>query len=273
VPGNRRNSSISSWAVIVYKARELAKADRQTRGFLEAYQGATIEAANAQARQFRASPLAAIFRAGLREMRGTVEILRAYPVLARFLVAFLGAVGVNQGYGEMGYNILERRWARPSCDVNGLYGGYSGEGAKTIIPSFAGAKVSFRLAAMQDPHRIAELFEHWLRRHDTGGCRWEIALHGIAHPVIVSRDSPYMQAARDAIKHASGQDAALIREGATIPVVADLQRKLGIESLLIGFARHDDAIHSPNEKYDLDNLHLGCRTMAVLLHTLADAKG
>jgi len=186
---------------------------------------------------------------------------------------FLGAVGVNQGYGEMGYNILERRWARPSCDVNGLYGGYSGEGAKTIIPSFAGAKVSFRLAAMQDPHRIAELFEHWLRRHDTGGCRWEIALHGIAHPVIVSRDSPYMQAARDAIKHASGQDAALIREGATIPVVADLQRKLGIESLLIGFARHDDAIHSPNEKYDLDNLHLGCRTMAVLLHTLADAKG
>ncbi len=182
---------------------------------------------------------------------------------------FLGAIGLEQGHGEDGYSTIERRWARPSCDVNGLYGGYGGAGAKTIIPSFAGAKVSFRLASNQDPDKIAVVFTDWLKSHDVAGLEWRITEHGRARPVIVSTDSPHIAAARRAIEQASGQQPLLVREGATIPVIADFQSTLGLDTLLIGFGLSNDRIHAPNEKFDLSCFDLGCRTHALLLAELA----
>ncbi len=181
---------------------------------------------------------------------------------------FLGEIGMPKGSGEAGYECLERRWARPSCDINGLYGGYGGEGAKTIIPSYAGAKVSFRLAPNQDPPTVAEAFETWLLNKDTRGLTWKIKRHGLAYPVLVDRHSSHMQAAKQACKLASGKDAVLVREGATIPVVADFQRTLGVGTLLIGFGLRNDCIHAPNEKFDLKCFELGVRTHVHLLDEL-----
>ncbi len=180
------------------------------------------------------------------------------------------SVGVDQLHGEAGYDTLERRWSRPSCDINGLYGGYMGEGAKTIIPSFAGAKVSFRLAANQNPETVAAAFERWLHDRTPPGCRWQITHHGHAHPVIVSTNSPYLSAAKRAMATGCGEDPVLVREGATIPVIGSFKTLLGIDTLLMGFGRHDDNIHSPNEKFNLDCFAMGARSHAALLAELAN---
>lgn len=187
--------------------------------------------------------------------------------------AFWESIGATGPFGESGYTTLERRWARPSCDVNGLYGGYMGEGAKTVIPTFAGAKVSFRLAPNQDADRVAEAFIKWLHSHTVGGCRWEITELGRAWPVVVPTDSPYMAAAERAGVLSSGEPPAMIREGATIPVVADFKKLLGMDTLLIGFGRTNDRIHAPDEKFDLSCLALGARTHAALLAELARVSG
>ncbi len=182
---------------------------------------------------------------------------------------FFARVGAQQPHGETGYSTLERKWARPSCDINGLYGGYAAPGAKTIIPAFAAAKVSFRLAPNQDPGKIAEAFTDWLKSHNTHGCRWQITQFGAADPVVVASDSPYITAAAQAIEHCSGHPPVLIREGATIPVVADLKQVLGIDTLLIGFGLAGDRIHAPNENFKLASFTLGCRTYAALLDKLS----
>ena len=144
-----------------------------------------------------------------------------------------------------------RRWARPSCDINGLYGGYQGPGAKTVIPSFAGAKVSFRIAPNQASKKIGDLFRAWLESQDIHGCRWKITdLHG-ADPVIAPTDSPWIAAAGRALERTAGRRPVLVREGATVPVVIDFKKTLGLESVLMGFGLDDDCIHSPNEKFDL----------------------
>lgn len=181
---------------------------------------------------------------------------------------FLGPLG-SKPFGEAGYATLERRWARPSCDVNGLYGGYMGEGAKTVIPSFAGAKVSFRIPANMDPVKVAKQFTDWLYEQETGGCKWEVTQHGKAYPVAVSIDSPYIAAAGRAIEQAKGRPPVLVRDGATIPVIADFKQKLGLDTLLIGFGLNEDGIHSPNERFGLDRFKLGCSTHALLLEQMA----
>lgn len=186
---------------------------------------------------------------------------------------WLAGVGVRQPFGEAGFDTLERRWCRPSCDVNGLYGGYGGPGAKTVIPSFAGAKVSFRLAPNQSYKKIAAAFRAWLEGQDIHGCTWKITdLHG-AEPVIARTDSPWVAAAQRAARRTAGKTPVLVREGATIPVVADFKNFLGLESLLIGFGLEDDCIHSPNEKFNLDCFELGCRTHAALLAELGATPG
>jgi len=181
---------------------------------------------------------------------------------------FLGTVG-STAFGEEGYATLERRWARPSCDVNGLYGGYMGEGAKTVIPSFAGAKVSFRIPAAMDPVKTAEQFTDWIESQDVGGCTWKIEQHGQAYPVAVSIDSPYIAAAGRAIEQAKGRPPVLVRDGATIPIIADFKQRLGLDTLLIGFGLNEDGIHSPNECFGLDRFALGCKTHALLLEQVA----
>ena len=180
---------------------------------------------------------------------------------------FLGAIG-SEPYGETGFTTLQRRWARPACDINGIYGGYMGEGAKTVIPSFAGAKVSFRLAANQNAHDIAGKFERWLESQDTHGCRWQLTNHGEANPVACPIDSPYVAAAQRAIRAASGKPAVLIREGATIPVGAWFKSMLGLDTLFVGFGLEGDKIHSPDEHFALDRFLLGAKTHAALLAEL-----
>ena len=177
---------------------------------------------------------------------------------------YLGKVGAAP-FGEAGFTTLQRRWSRPSCDVNGLYGGYMGEGAKTVIPSFAGAKVSFRIPAHMSPQKVATQFEDWLQNQDVGDCRWEITRHGEAEPVAVPADSAWVRTASAALQDVAGQPPALIREGATIPVIADLKDRLGLDSLLIGFGLNGDQIHSPDEHFALDRFLLGCRCHAALL--------
>ncbi len=181
---------------------------------------------------------------------------------------FLGDVGC-QPFGEAGFSTLERRWSRPACDVNGLYGGYQGKGAKTVIPSFAGAKVSFRIPGNMDPLKVKQQFTDWLLAQNVGGCRWDIENHGGASSVLVSRDSPYVRAAVAAITDVAGKPPALVREGATIPVIADLQRKLGMDTLLVGFGLHADNIHSPDEHFALRRFKLGAKVHAQLLASLA----
>lgn len=180
------------------------------------------------------------------------------------------SVGMDAVHGIADCTTLQRRWAQPSCDVNGIYGGYEGEGAKTVIPSFAGCKVSFRLAANQDPPKIDAAFRAWLDERTPPGCRWKLEHHGAATPVILPTDSPYIAAAQRAIESGCGKPAVLVREGATIPVGATFKEKLGLDTLFIGFGLNDDNLHSPNEKFDLANFRMGCRTHAALLSALAE---
>jgi acetylornithine deacetylase/succinyl-diaminopimelate desuccinylase-like protein len=184
----------------------------------------------------------------------------------------LGPIGVDTPYGEKGFSTLQRKWARPACDINGLYGGYGGQGAKTVIPACAGAKISFRIAPNQKPEKIAHAFEQWLRSQDTHGCTWRIENLGQAHPVITPTDSPYIRAAQQAVLTASGRPAVLVREGATIPVVGDFKTILGLDSILVGFGLIDDCIHSPNEKFNLSCYDLGKRTLAMMIQEMAKVK-
>jgi len=177
--------------------------------------------------------------------------------------------GPEADRGEAGYTSIEREWARPTCDINGIYGGYQGAGAKTVIAASAGAKVSFRLVANQTPDRTVELFRAWLNDRTPIGCKWEfIDLHG-GHPGNVSTESPYLAAARSALEKASGTDAALIKSGGSIPVVGLLKSALGLDTLLIGFGLDDDRIHSPNEKFELDCYRLGLATHTQLVAEFA----
>ncbi len=182
--------------------------------------------------------------------------------------AYLGTVGVTTRFGETGYDTLARKWARPSCDVNGLFGGYQGEGGKTVIPAVAGAKVSFRLAPNQSPAKVADMFTKWLKSHDVGGCRWEINDFGQADPVEVDVDSPYILASSRAIEQCSGRPPVLMREGATLPIIADFKNILGVDCVLVGFGLEDDCIHSPDENFGIDRFKLGCRTHAAILAEL-----
>src|SRR5688572_17239622 len=183
--------------------------------------------------------------------------------------ANLKELDLTEGTGEVGYTTLERRWARPTLDVNGLTSGYQGHGAKTVIPSVASAKVSMRLVPDQDPAKVADAFEWALRERCPKNVKIEFARHGLAGPVVVPADSPAMRLASEAVKEGFGVAPTLIREGGSIPVVALFKSVLNVDTLLVGFGLPDDRVHSPNEKFDLDALHKGSRTAAVLYEKLA----
>ena len=185
--------------------------------------------------------------------------------------AYGRTVGVPALTGEEGFTTLERRWARPTCDVNGLYGGYGGEGAKTIIPATAGAKISFRLVPDQDPERIAEAFESHVRRVCPAGVCVAVERVALSPGVLVPTDGAGVQAARRAMRHGFGADPVLIREGGSIPVVTSFKQQLGIDSLILGFGLPDDNAHAPNEKLCLADFHRGVRTSAYLLGELRGA--
>ena len=182
---------------------------------------------------------------------------------------FLGDVGVTAGYGEAGYSANERRWARPTCDVNGIFGGYSGAGPKTIIPSKATAKLTCRLVPNQDPHRISEsLRRHFEARMPEGATLTFTPQHGCPG-LVFATDSPYMAAAENAIQHAWGVPPVFIREGGSIPVVESLQRILGVETLLLGWGQNSDNLHGPNEHFSIADFQRGTRASAQLWQEIA----
>ena len=177
--------------------------------------------------------------------------------------------GKEADVGEAGYSAMEREWARPTAEINGLWGGYTGAGAKTVIPSKASAKVSFRLVADQSPDRVRDSFFQWLRDRTPPGCRWELTdLHG-GPPATVKTDSPPLAAAVRAIERATGVKPAMIKSGGSIPVAGLLNSILGIETIFMGFGLDDDRVHSPNEKFEVDCFRMGARSHAVLLDELA----
>jgi succinyl-diaminopimelate desuccinylase len=182
---------------------------------------------------------------------------------------FMSQIGVDGVTGEVGYTTLERRWARPTYDVNGLWSGYQGEGAKTVLPARAGAKFSFRLVPNQDPRKIHLALEEMLRGLCPPGIKLElIPFHG-APGVVVPLDSPYMNAAANAIEQGFGKRPVLIREGGSIPVVSTFREKLGVDTLLLGWGQNDDNTHSPNEKFCLADFHRGIKASAYLWQELS----
>ena len=194
---------------------------------------------------------------------------------------FMRQIGVEGLSGEEGYTSLERRWARPTCDINGLWSGYQGEGAKTVLPAKAGAKFSFRLVPNQDPQKIGLSLEKFLRERLPPGIQMQLKGPGITGPesgfhgapgVVVPLESPYMTAAAAAIEQGFGKRPVFIREGGSIPVVSTFHEKLGVDTLLLGWGQNDDNTHSPNEKFCLADFHRGIRASAYLWQELSALK-
>ncbi len=183
---------------------------------------------------------------------------------------FRRQLGVEALSGETGFTTLERRWARPTCDINGLTSGYQGEGAKTVLPAWASAKFSFRLVPRQDPQKIAQSLRTMLQSITPKGIRLTLTEHHGAPGVVVPLESPFMAAASKAIERGFGKPPVFIREGGSIPIVTAFKEKLGIDTLLLGWGLDDDNTHSPNEKFSLTDFHRGARASAHLWQELSE---
>lgn len=182
---------------------------------------------------------------------------------------YMADLGVAATWGETGFSTVERRWARPTCDVNGMFGGYTGEGPKTIVPSTATAKITCRLVPDQDPAALTESLKQFLEANLPAGVRMEFSTAHGGQPSMADSTSPIMSSAKRAIESAFGKAPVLIREGGSIPVVASLAQLLGVDTLLLGWGQNSDNLHSPNEHFALDGFHNGTLASAYLWNELA----
>jgi acetylornithine deacetylase/succinyl-diaminopimelate desuccinylase-like protein len=182
---------------------------------------------------------------------------------------FLGQVGLKVPAGEKDRLVVEQISTRPTCDANGITGGYTGEGAKTVIPSEARAKISFRLVGAQDPAKVSEAFRAFVRERLPADCSVDFTNYTSAPPIQLSYDNLALTKARQALAAEWGKKALTIGSGGSVPIVGEFKRVLGIDSLLVGFGLDDDRVHSPNEKYDLNSFHKGTRSWARILAELA----
>ena len=185
--------------------------------------------------------------------------------------AFLGEVGLSLPAGEAGRTALEMIWSRPTCEINGLISGYTGAGFKTVLPARASAKVSFRLVGSQDPHALRKAFRAFVTDRVPADCRVEFIEHGASPASVMETSHPAFEAARLALSDEWPKPAAFIGAGGSIPIAGYFKSILGMDSMLIGFARNDDQIHSPNEKYDLDSFHRGIRSWARIIDAVSKA--
>jgi acetylornithine deacetylase/succinyl-diaminopimelate desuccinylase-like protein len=182
---------------------------------------------------------------------------------------FLGPIGLKKSSGETDRMLIEQITTRPTAEINGIIGGYTGEGAKTVIPGEALAKVSFRLVGTQDPQKVRDAFRAFVRARIPADCKVEFGNFGLAPPVQLNYDMPALVKARGALANEWGTKAVTVGAGGSIPIVADFKQVLGMDSLLVGFALDDDRVHSPNEKFDLKCYHKGIRSWARILDALA----
>jgi acetylornithine deacetylase/succinyl-diaminopimelate desuccinylase-like protein len=184
---------------------------------------------------------------------------------------FLREVGLSRPAGEADRTPLEMLWARPTAEINGIAGGYTGAGFKTVLPSQATAKVSFRLVAGQDPQKIRAALRAWVEAQLPGDCSVAWTSHGAAPASRMDISHPAFEVARRALSAEWPGEAAFIGGGGSIPVAGHFKEILGMDSLLAGFGKEDDAMHSPNEKYDLSSFHRGTRAWARILTGIAEA--
>jgi acetylornithine deacetylase/succinyl-diaminopimelate desuccinylase-like protein len=183
--------------------------------------------------------------------------------------SFLGGVGLSVPAGEKDRSGLEQIWSRPTCDVNGIWGGYMGEGSKTVIPSQAHAKLSFRLVGQQDPIKIRDAFQAHMRAHLPADCQIAFKNYGAAPASNIEISHSAFELARGALSDEWSKDGVYVGCGGSIPIAGLFQTIVGSESMLIGFGQDDDQIHSPNEKYDLRSFHKGIRSWARILAALS----
>jgi len=222
--------------------------------------------------------------AGLHDDQGRVQVPGFYDDVAELPDAlrsqwqalafdhrkYLGDVGLSVPAGEQDRTPLEMIWSRPTAEVNGIWGGYTGAGFKTVLPSEAHAKVSFRLVSAQDPEKVLKSFRKWAEAQIPADCEivWHDGIEGSPASVMEIGD-PAFEAARQALGEEWGRSAAFVGAGGSIPIAGYFKTELGMDAMLIGFGRDDDQIHSPNEKYDLECFHKGIRSWARVLARLA----
>ena len=174
-------------------------------------------------------------------------------------------VGARQLTGERGYSVLERTWARPTLDVHGIPGGFTGAGAKTVIPAKAVAKVSMRLVPDMTPTRAFALYKSYVEEIAPAGVDVEVRLIHSGEPCLIPVDNPYIRAATRALHEVWGKETVFIRSGGSIPIVGDFARHLGLPSVMMGFGLPDDNLHAPNEKFNLKNFELGIESVIRFL--------
>lgn len=198
------------------------------------------------------------------------EALRAqWQALPFDHAKFLGDVGLSVPAGEKDRTPMEMLWSRPTCEFNGIAGGYAGAGFKTVLPALARAKVSFRLVSRQDPAKIRAAFRAQVRAHLPPDCRAEFAAFGDSPASVMAIDDPAFDMARAALSDEWGLPAAYVGSGGSIPIAGYFKTYLGMDAMLVGFARDDDQIHSPNEKYDVESFRKGIRSWARILARLS----
>jgi acetylornithine deacetylase/succinyl-diaminopimelate desuccinylase-like protein len=208
------------------------------------------------------------FYEGVRELPATIKQQLAGLELRSD--EFLGAVGLNVPAGEKDRMLIEQIATRPTAEINGIIGGYTGEGAKTVIPAKAMAKVSFRLVAGQDPQTVRASFHEFVRARLPPDARVDFTSYSEAPAVEIGFDNPQLGKTRTALLEEWGKSPITVGEGGSIPIVADFKRVLGMDTIMVGFALDDDRVHSPNEKFDLTSFHKGARSWARILAALAE---
>jgi acetylornithine deacetylase/succinyl-diaminopimelate desuccinylase-like protein len=201
----------------------------------------------------------------------TDELRAQWDALGFDATGFLGSVGLSVPAGEAGKSVLEMVWARPTCEVYGITGGYTGEGFKTVLPAQASAKISFRLVGDQDPHKIRESFRAYVQSCLPEDCTVTYQDHGASQGSVMATDHPAFEQARAALSDEWPEAAAFAGCGGSIPIAGHFKEILGTDAMLIGFAKDDDQIHSPNEKYDLESFHKGIRSWARILDAMTKA--
>ncbi len=197
------------------------------------------------------------------------HVMEMWAGLGRTTEKFLGEVGLSLLAGEKDRTVLELVWARPTLEVNGITGGYTGEGFKTVIAAEASAKISCRLVHKQNPDKIRAAFRKFVEERIPADCSVSFHNHGGSPAVQLPYDSPILAKTKQALSDEWPNPAVMISMGGSIPVVGDFKDLLGMESVLVGFGLADDRIHSPNEKYELSSFHKGARSWARILAALS----
>jgi acetylornithine deacetylase/succinyl-diaminopimelate desuccinylase-like protein len=208
------------------------------------------------------------FYTGVSDLPKTVK--KQWSALKFSDKKFLREVGLEVPAGEKGKSVLEQIWARPTAEVNGIWGGYTGAGTKTVLPSKAHAKITFRLVGKQDPQKILKSFHAFVKKQLPKDCKVEFSGRGGGAPASeISEDNVFIRKSAAALKAEFKRDAVLMGSGGSIPIVRSFKEILGMDSVLVGFGLNDDAIHSPNEKYNLPSFHRGIRSWARIIGELA----